>query len=345
MKFIKGLGCFTILLFTLLLPVNVHAQEGAGFTVTPVLGKGQTDSAAGYFSIKGKKNESYPVTVAIQNLTEHEKQVFDVQLIQATTSNNGHIDYTPSSQKMMTGGLFLKDLVEDKKDTQKVTIAAGQTKNITFNLKLPQNNIKGTILGSVYVRKVPQETAKSKGVGVRNAFAMTIPVIISEDFNKKITPKLELSNARLKSDTGVPKVVGEVSNQAPSMFGQIKVEAWVTEKGKTDKLYQSQSEKYEMAPYSSFEYTIDTNNHLLKPGKYTYHMIMRSGDKSFNMARDFEVDNKNRETVNSKLFEGEKSNTRLWWIIAAVVGISIIIFLTAYMLGKRKGITDDKEDK
>lgn len=55
MKFIKGLGCFAILLFTLFLPVNAHAEEGAGFTVTPVLGKGQTDPAAGYFSIKGEK--------------------------------------------------------------------------------------------------------------------------------------------------------------------------------------------------------------------------------------------------------------------------------------------------
>lgn len=345
MKFIKGLGCFAILLFTLFLPVNAHAEEGAGFTVTPVLGKGQTDPTAGYFSIKGEKNTSYPVTVAVQNLTENETQDFDVQLVQATTSNNGHIDYTPSSKKMVAGGLSLKDLVEDKKATQKVTVAAGQTKNITFNLKLPQDNIKGTVLGSVYVRKVPHETAKSKGVGVRNAFAMTIPVILSEDFNKKITPKLELTNAQMKSDTGVPKVVGEVSNQAPSMFGQIKVDAWVTEKGKSDKLYQSQSEKYEMAPYSSFEYTIDTNNHLLKPGKYTYHMLMKSGDKSFDMARDFTVDSKNRETVNSKLLEGEKSYTNLWWLIAVGVGISIIIFLVAFGLGKRKGTTDENEDE
>ncbi len=245
----------------------------------------------------------------------------------------------------MAGGPFLKDLVEDKKETQKVTVAAGQTKNITFNLKLPQDNIEGTVLGSVYVRKVPQEIAKSKGVGVRNAFAMTIPVIISEDFNKKIAPKLELTNAQMKSDTGVPNVVGEVSNQAPSMLGQIKVKAWVTEKGKMDKLYQSQSEKYEMAPYSSFEYAIDTNNHLLKPGKYTYHMLMKSGDKNFDMARDFRVDSKNGETVNNKLLEGEKSNTNLWWIIAIVIGVSIIIFLGAYGLGKRKGDTDNNEDE
>lgn len=87
--------------------MNAHAEEGAGFTVTPVLGKGQTDPAAGYFSIKGEQNESYPVTVAVQNLTENENQDFDVQLVQATTSNNGHIDYTPSSKKMIAGGLGL----------------------------------------------------------------------------------------------------------------------------------------------------------------------------------------------------------------------------------------------
>ena len=67
-------------------------------------------------------------------------------------------------------------------------------------------------------------------------------------------------------------------------------------------------------------------------------MLMKSGDKSFDMARDFTVDSKSRETVNSKLLEGEKSNTKLWWIIAAVVGSSIIIFLVAYGLGKERAI-------
>ncbi|WP_270740829.1 hypothetical protein [Lactococcus formosensis] len=68
MKFIKGLGCFAILLFTLFLPVNAHAEEGAGFTVTPVLGKGQTDPSAGYFSIQGEKNESYPLWTNVKYL-------------------------------------------------------------------------------------------------------------------------------------------------------------------------------------------------------------------------------------------------------------------------------------
>ena len=253
----------------------------------------------------------------------------------------------PAPKKMIAGGLSLKDLVEEKKATQKVTVAAGQTKNITFNLKLPQDNIKGTVLGSVYVRKVPKETAKSKGVGVRNAFAMTIPVIISEDFNKKITPKLALTNAQMKSDTGVPKVVGEVSNQAPSMFGQIKVEAWVTAKGKTEQALSVTIRKMLRWPLI-LHLNIGTNRVpiiiSLKPGKYTYHMLMKSGDKSFDMARDFTVDSKSRETVNSKLLEGEKSNTKLWWIIAAVVGSSIIIFLVAYGLGKRKGDTDDEDE-
>lgn len=96
------------------------------------------------------------------------------------------------------------------------------------------------------MRKVPQETAKSKGVGVRNAFAMTIPVIISEDFNKNYA-QTRVNQRTDEVGYGVPKVVGEVSNQAPSMFGQIKVDAWVTEKENGQALSVS-IRKYEMAP-------------------------------------------------------------------------------------------------
>ena len=71
--------------------------RGRGFTVTPVFERVKQIQLQA-ISHQFEKNTSYPVTVAVQNLTENETQDFDVQLVQATTSNNGHIDYTPSSK-------------------------------------------------------------------------------------------------------------------------------------------------------------------------------------------------------------------------------------------------------
>lgn len=332
------LGSFFIFLMGLTATLTVFAEEGSDFTVVPNYGAGQTNQDAGYFSIKAENEKTYPIKVTIFNLSKKEDNTFSIQLVQASTTNNGRIDYTPSKEnKINSGDISIIDLAEKNKRKQQVTIKANESREVEINLKVPKEGFKGTLLGSIYVKKMPKEQKEVEGIGVINAFAMTIPIIMSQDFDKKIAPQLELTDAKLVSDTGVPKVVGEVSNFAPTMFGQIFVKAWVTEGKKSDKLFESEADSYEMAPNSSFQFTLDTKNHLLKPGTYTYHMVMKSGEKTFNLKRDFTVNQKIREEVNKKLLQSEPKLYNIWLIVSVILGVLLFISLLLYFLNRKKG--------
>lgn len=319
---------------------KVHA-EGAEFTITPQFGAGQTDSSVGYFSIKADDDQTYPLTVNVQNLSTKTEHTFTAKLVAASTTNSGSIDYTPNNQLMTKSKApLLPDLAATKSDRkQTFTLEPGASKDITFNVKVPKKGFKGTILGSVYVKRASSETTQKSGVGINNQFAMTMPVILAQNFDQKVKPKLSLTMAKMKSGTGAPQVVGRIENSAPTMFGQIKMHAWLTKQGQTKKLYQKSATKLAMAPRSTFEYAIDTNNKLLPAGKYTYYVKMKSGEKTFNLKHNFTVDQATRQNVNKSMINPDKSIN--WWIWGPVAVLIILaIALLAYFIGKKRSAGD-----
>lgn len=336
---IKVLSFLSLLFIGVFVSNYAFAEEGSEFTISPIYGEGQTDKSLGYFSIKSDNEKKIPIKINIQNLNTSESSEFEILIVPSTTTNNGRISYTPNEQKKASNELIqLNDLFSKEDKYQKIKVEANKTKDITCNLIVPEEGIKGTVLGSIYVKKIPKEKKTSNGMGIKNVFAMTIPIVISQDFEKKVAPKLSLTNVKIKSDTGVPTIVGEVSNSAPAMFGEISINAWVTKKNKDQKLYEKESANYEMAPNSVFEYGIETDNHLLKSGRYTYHMIMKSGEKTFNLSKDFVVKDKEREQVNEHLLDSEAKDYKLWIIIGISIFLIIIISFIAYRSGqKRKG--------
>jgi antitoxin component of MazEF toxin-antitoxin module len=339
----KVFYCLCLAIISSCFPITASAEEGADFTISPIFGEGQTDPAVGYFSIKAENGGNYPLKLAIQNLNANEEQAFEVQLVRATTSNDGRINYTPSKQQPVNDQLLtLEELLPEKNSHQKMTIQPNQSKEIKLELKIPKNGFEGTLLGSIYVKKIPKPVHNSKGIGIRNAFAMTIPVIVSQNFEKKQTPKVTLTDAKIEAETGIPKVVGVVANSSPVMFGKIHVNAWITKKDDDEKLYEKSSDNYEMAPNSSFQYSIETEKHILKPGHYTYHLKMKSGEKVFRLARDFNVNKQKREQVNKQLLSPE-ANHLSWALIIPLALVIVLLSFIAYGLGRKKGMRrDDK---
>lgn len=319
------------------------SADGAEFTISPVYNQGQTDKSLGYFSVEARNGKTYPLTVNVQNLSNRQISKFEASVIHASTSNGGNIDYTPSKSKMVNKQApLLPDLVNKKQNKQEFLLMPNESKNITFKVKIPSDGFKGTILGSVYVKKVSSIEKQNKNFGIKNSFAMTVPAIFSKDFSKKITPKLSLSVAKMESYSGVPYVFGRIDNNEPTMFGKIKLNAWVTKKGHADKLYENTSKNLSMAPYSTFKHAIYTSNNILPKGKYTYYAEIASGDKYFHLKKDFTVDSKNRNKVNSTLINAEKGFN--WWLWGSLtVFILAIITLISYLIGKK--IENNKHSK
>ncbi|MCM0583381.1 DUF916 and DUF3324 domain-containing protein [Weissella diestrammenae] len=321
---------------------HVHA-EGADFTVSPVYGSGQTQNDLGYFSLKTDAGKTYQLTVTVQNLDTKNANQFKAQLVTASTSNTGAIDYTPSKQKMVKGAKTLLPSLTSKADrSQKFSIEPGQSKNVTFNVKIPKKGYRGTILGSVYVKKVTKTETTNQSFGIKNTFAMTVPAVLTQDPDETISPKVALTKAGLDTSGGQPQISGRIENSEPVMFGKIKMDAWVTKRGQTKRLYEKQAKDLAMAPQSTFNYAIDTKNVVPAKGTYTLHVKMVSGKKTFNLARNFTIDGTTRQKISKRLANSE-SIPYIWlWGLLAVILI-VLIALGAYLLGRRRSVEKDDE--
>lgn len=336
---------FLIFMSTLFFSTVSFAEDGADFTVSPIYGEGQTDSNLGYFSIKYEDKEEYPIKIKIKNLNATEHSNYTVRLISATTTNNGKIDYTPSDQKKaVKDAVSIEDFVSKEQVNQVIDLKPNEEKEVTFKLKKPVDKFNGTILGSVYVQKNIEKVEKQKAI--TNAFAMSIPIIISQDFEQKIIPKLELANIKVLLDMGKPTISGDISNTSPVMFGEIKIDSWITQRGKEEKLYEQQSENYEMAPNSTFSYAIDINNELLSPGDYTYHITLKSGKRVFDLSKNFNISSEEVQQKSSEIKEmtPKKDNTLLI-IIFIILGIITALAIIYYVLVKQKIIEPIKINK
>lgn len=320
---------FFCLFFFGILPIRTVADDGADFTIIPIFNENQTDDSLGYFSIKYEKD--YPIKIKIKNLNTKESSKFEVMLINATTTNTGQIDYTPSNQKVANkDALSITDFIPKDKEKQIIEVEANSEKEISIDLKKPVEQFEGVVLGSVYVKKI--DTKDSNKSGITNTFAMSIPIIISQNFDKKIMPELSLSNIKMLLDMGKPIVSGEIYNTSPVMFGEINIDSWITKKNEDKKLYERKETNYEMAPNSIMNYSISLNNDMLSPGIYTYHILLKSGDKKFDLSKDFNISSQEVKKNSSSLSKLEDKKVSIWWVIIIIVGGIILGVAIVYYI-------------
>lgn len=314
-------------------PIVAHAQ-GADFTVNPVYSADQTDKKLGYIDLKVGDKKDYPISVNVQNMDKNEAASYTVSLVNATTNDNGSVNYTPSKQGLVKSDApLLKDLVPKKVRSQKITLKAGENKNVSFNLKIPAKNFKGQILGSVYVLRNSKSLQEKKQFGINNRFAMTIPVMLTQADSQVKLPELTMTKAFVTEKVGQPQVAARIQNASPLLFGKIKMVASVAKVGQEKTLYTKNVKNYAMAPRSMFDFKINTGKKALKPGKYVYKVKLQSGKREFNLKKNFVVKNADQNVVNKRI----PGNHIAWWLIGSIgVVILIAIISIAYWLGRRK---------
>ena len=333
---VKKIGLLVAVLVSVLtFEKTVHA-EGAGFSISPSYNSAQTDSSLGYFSMNSQSDVDYDVAVNVHNLDSNMVGSYQVQLVDATTTNSGAINYTPNGSPLFKTKLpFLTDLVSKKELIQHVTVAAGQVQTVHFTLHLPHKPIKGTLLGGVYVLKDSKDPLVHKGASTTNHFAMTLPIIINKD--QQITPELTLQHVKLNSEGSTPGVEAQIVNHMPTLFGHIAMMSWITKVHQDNHLYERKVANYTMAPRSTLTHTIPTGKQALPAGKYTYHTTLTSGKRTYHLAKNFTVGAKEQKQINVATGH-DKTTSNLYWYVIGGIGLIILIALLwgAYRLGRRQ---------
>lgn len=326
----KKIVLFIVTFVCILFPSKIMA-DGSNFTVQPILGSNQQSNDSYYF-LKTDSNGTYHLEANVQNFDKKNSQSFKVSVINSTTSNSGSIDYSPNDQKLykINNPLLTNMIVGQKEQT--LTLKPNESKNVSFTIKVPKSGFEGMILGSVYVLKDSQVNVKNK-IGFTNKFAMSIPVLMEQNNFKKFMPDMSIKSAKVSNVAGQKNIEVQVLNHSPIMFGNIKIKAWVSKRNEDKQLITKNVKNYAMSPRGIFTFSIPDKKNEISSGKYTYHVILKSGQKSYTLNNDFEISTSDNAKVNKQLIR-QTNNMPIYIIL--VILLIIIVAVTAYIVGRRR---------
>lgn len=291
---VKLFLCIVLCICFLQLPhVNADniSNNAAEFTISPVYPREQKEDDAGYFDLNVKKSTTVPVKVKISNLNKNQDIEYLIKVGNATTNDNGTINYTNFKNKKDTTAKYqLTDFISKTELKQKVTVKAGSSSEVTVNLKVPKQKFPGMIAGGIYVERLTNAYVDEKsGMNTRNHFSMTLPIILTEQAKVKRIAKMELDKVTVKNG---PEITAKLHNVKPVMFGKLSIDLKVTKKNRSTVLVHKKVNNYQVAPNSSFDYLVSDSSNQLGAGKYTIDMHLQSGKRKWHLVKDFVITSK-----------------------------------------------------
>ncbi|MGK0550614.1 DUF916 and DUF3324 domain-containing protein [Enterococcus faecalis] len=297
------------------------------YTIAPVFGTTQKQATSNFYDMTLHPNQTDTFKLVINNQSK-EAQTFKVAVNTATTNQNGIVDYTEASfEKDPSMTLSLKELVTP--NTQEVTVAAGQSTTINFNISMPSQAFDGILLGGVTVRPQVKEQNKS---GLQNIYMHTLALRVNET-EKEIPAKLIGGKVTIGQENRHNQVAMLLRNPQPKLLTEITGEFSITKKGSSQKLVHTTKKDMSIAPNSQFMLPIPLNDDF-HSGTYTYTVQLKNKNGSWHFSKDFTVDQKAASKYNATSVDQPKQSTFSWWKTAVVVILIILLCLICYRFGK-----------
>ncbi|MGM0213395.1 DUF916 and DUF3324 domain-containing protein [Enterococcus sp. AZ109] len=323
-----------LLMMVSFIPTIKAQAAGAGFTMEAVEPDNQLSDAT-YFDLQVAPNQSQDLTIRVTN---QEDQAIKVAISPnpAFTNRNGTIEYSQHDfPKDSSAQYTISELVSQP---QEVQLNPQESKDVTFNLKVPADAFQGTITGGFYAKVVDQtdgvqKQTKETTLSVKNEYALVLGLSLTEDPNQKVSPELKLNDVKPGLADDRTAVLANLQNSEPQAFGSMTVDAKIYKKGDSQVLKETKKENQEMAPNSNYDFAISWDNQPLEAGDYQLKLEANSGSKAWSFERDFTIAADEAKSINKKAVDLPERNY-WWWLIILLI---VILLVSTYTLGKRKG--------
>lgn len=325
-----SLSVFFISLFVS--TVTWASSNQVNFTAEAIL-PGNQISEASYYDLQVEPGGSQELKLQLKN-TSSEKITVKIAGNNAITNRNGALDYSQHGEKLLNSPSF-EDLLSAP---QSITLNPNEEQTVSFQLTIPAEGFKGTILGGFYCyeEKADKEAANtSDGFSLTNQFAFSIGVKLHCS-DEAVEPALTLSKVKPGLDNGYLTVFATIDNPQPVLLSQLDMEATVTKKGHEEVLHQLQ-QKVSLAPASSFELPISWENEPLKAGNYQLAIHLKdAAGKEWQLEKDFQIKSSDQK-LNHQAVEVKKSPIAGWIYGLIALFLVVILGLVWYILKLRRG--------
>lgn len=333
-RLIKKIGLLVLMIIPFIYADVVTASnEDLTYTISVKPVSNQIDKQSTYYDLLVEPSQKETLTVIVSN-TGKEEKTLRVTPTNAITNQNGVIDYSRQDKDYKYDSnlkIPFTSLVEKEKQ---VTVPAGKSEEVRFELTVPKEPFKGMILGGFLVDVVESEqgtdNSASGGVKIVNKFQLVKAVMLRES-EEMVKPEVVLNEVKPDLVSYRTAVTANLQNTEPTMFGDMTVEAKVTEKGKKEVLKSDTKKGLEMAPNSNFDYPIMWNNERLDPGEYTLSLLATSGTKKWQFTKDFMITKDESNKLNKEAVELEEPE-KPYWLYILIIAIFILLSLILLVL-------------
>lgn len=309
---------------------TVSAAE-MNFSVQTIIPDNQIDKTQTYFDLKMTPKQEQDLEVEMRNDTEKDVTI-EVGANNAVTNDNGIVDYnSPNKEKDSTLKISFKDIVTVEKE---VTIPAKSQQKLKVKIIMPDKSYDGVILGGIYFKEKENSETENKDVQVINTYAYTIGVKLTET-ETEVKPNLVVNAVEASQVNYRNAVKATIQNTEAAILKDLIIDGKVYEKGKSEVLYQSKQEGLRMAPNSSFNYAISTNNKEFKPGTYVFKGEATAGEQNWKFEKEFTIASTDAKKLNSEAVQIETDNTWMYILIGTIL-LSLLLIVIALLLLKLK---------
>lgn len=261
---------------------KAHAEEGIGFSYRNQLPKNQS-SQGSYFDLLVKPSLKQTLVTEIKNESQTEMTV-KISINDSKTTPTGTIEYGPSSLRNTEENVI--KLTELLSGPTEVTLKSGETKNVEFQLRVPEKSFEGVILGGIQLEQVMPKTVSKKAVSVKNKYAYAFSVSLRES-EKKITYQLSSVESSYNVSDNQGQVTVDVENDSQEIVKELTLATVLTEKDSNEVIVEEVVTNLKMAPKSIMAFQFNVND--LAAGNYVTKTLAKAGGQEWQWENTFEV--------------------------------------------------------
>ncbi|WP_288394701.1 DUF916 and DUF3324 domain-containing protein [uncultured Vagococcus sp.] len=295
------------------------------FNYQVVFPDNQMKEDIGYYHLKMKTGQKQQVKIEFTNLGE-EKTSFDISLNSAKTNSNGVIEYGDTNIKNDDSLKFdFKEIVTAPK---KLEVAAGETKELAIDIKMPDTSYDGIISGGIQIIQNGQnEVEENNGSMVLNEYAYVVGMILQET-DTKVTPKLKLNTVLPGQSNYKNTLYVNYSNLEAEYVRNMTTEVQITQKGKSAVLFEKKQTNMKMAPNSFINFPVDMAGERMVAGDYSATILV-TADEGINekWTMDFSISQEEADKFNERDVNLTQETGINWKLIIVCVLALFVLFL------------------
>ena len=311
------------------------SNNTVGFEVEPVASSYQVNSKVSYFDLKLKPGQKTNIAVKVKN-TSGKALTINTSAATATTNINGVVEYKEvKADKSIDLPANLSKLMTTK--TPKIKLKKGETKTVTYQVKMPKKAFSGQLAGGISFLKKADKAKSKSAMGVKNQYSYTIAVVLhgKKDLTKN---KLTLGQVKASQNNGRNAISLAFENHTAAFLNQVKTNVKIYHRNGSKVVYHQTNAHEQIAPNSIYKFPLQVGDTALKPGKYTAKIKVTSKKQHWEFTRNFTITAAEADKLNQN---ATIQHHNWWlWIGLALLLLLLILLLIWYLRRKQKRIKE-----